>query len=37
MISLLAPTRDGKRLNLGLTGREGVYGGACALGIFVSA
>lgn len=37
MISLVAPTLDGKRLNLGLTGHEGVYGGACALGIFVSA
>ena len=32
MISLVAPTLDGKRLNLGLTGHEGVYGGACALG-----
>lgn len=37
MISLLAPTLDGKRLNLGLTGPEGLYGGGCALGIFVSA
>lgn len=36
MISLLAPTLDGKPLNLGLTGCEGVYGGACALGIFVA-
>jgi len=37
MISLLAPAQDGKQLNLGLTGYEGVYGGACALGIFASA
>lgn len=37
MISLLAPQTQEKRLLLGLTGYEGVYGGACALGIFSSA
>ena len=37
MLSLLAPTPNGKRLSLGLTGNEGVYGGACALGVFASA
>lgn len=37
MVSLLAPALHHKRLNLGLTGHEGVYGGASALGIFVSA
>ena len=37
MISLLAPQSDNKRLVLGLTGYEGVYGGACALGIFSTA
>ncbi|WP_342130345.1 Crp/Fnr family transcriptional regulator [Hydrogenophaga sp. OTU3427] len=37
MISLLAPQTRDKRLVLGLTGYEGVYGGACALGIFSTA
>ncbi|MFC7461069.1 Crp/Fnr family transcriptional regulator [Hydrogenophaga defluvii] len=37
MISLLAPESGDKRLVLGLTGYEGVYGGACALGIFSTA
>ena len=37
MISLLAPQSRNKRLVLGLTGYEGVYGGACALGIFSTA
>lgn len=37
MISLLAPQSHNKRLVLGLTGYEGVYGGASALGIFSTA
>lgn len=37
MISLLAPQSRDRRLVLGLTGYEGVYGGACALGIFSTA
>lgn len=37
MISLLAPRSQNKRLVLGLTGYEGMYGGACALGIFSTA
>lgn len=37
MISLLAPQTQHKRLVLGLTGYEGVYGGASALGIFSTA
>lgn len=37
MISLLAPESLDKRLVLGLTGYEGVYGGACALGIYSTA
>ena len=37
MISLLAPDSLDKRLVLGMTGYEGVYGGACALGIYSTA
>jgi hypothetical protein len=37
MISLLAPQTQHKRLVLGLTGYEGAYGGASALGIFSTA
>lgn len=37
MVSLLAPQCGNHRLDLGLTGYEGAYGGACVLGVFATA